>query len=60
MAGISGAANGFRLIRLASVGSMLAGELVCMGTGQSGRDGKDVDSADARSVVVRIWHYSMV
>ena len=42
-AGALGAAKGFRLMRLASVGSMLGGELVCMGSGQASRDGKDVD-----------------
>lgn len=30
-------------MRLASVGSMLGGELVCMGAGQPVQDGKDVD-----------------
>lgn len=50
--GILGAAKGFRPIRLASVGSMLGGDLMCMGNVQSGRDGKDVDKAGTGSVVV--------
>ena len=42
MTGTLGAANGFRLMRLARVGSMLAGVLVCEGNVQSRRNGKDV------------------
>lgn len=51
-AGALGAAKGFRLMRLASVGSMLAGELVCVGVCQPDQEGKDVDEARDRLAVV--------
>ena len=51
-AGALGAAKGFRLMRLASVGSMLGGELVCMGFCQASRNKKDVDETRDGLVVV--------
>jgi hypothetical protein len=50
-AGALGAAKGFRLMRLARVGSMLGGELVCMETDQPSREGKDVDETKGGLVV---------
>ena len=50
-AGALGAAKGFRLMRLARVGSMLGGELVCMGFCQASRNKKDVDEGRDRVVV---------
>ena len=42
-AGALGAAKGFRPMRLARVGNIFTSKLMCMNTGQSGQDGKDVD-----------------